>query len=75
LHAFLGKAHLESGEIEEAARVLGDAAGLAARTRSVRLVRELRAARTRMHPWHGTQAVSALDDQLRAYGLAPATIE
>ncbi len=70
---FLGKAHLQSGEIEEAARVVGDAAELAAKTRSVRLVTELRATRTRMHPWQGTQAVSALDDQLRAYGLAPAT--
>lgn len=70
---FLGKAHLESGEIVEAARVIGDAAALAARTRSVRLVTELRATRTRMHPWQGTPAVSALDDQLRAYGLAPAT--
>ncbi len=71
---FLGKAHLQSGEIEEAARVVGDAAELAARTRSVRLVTELRATRTRMQPWQGTPAVSTLDDQLRAYGLAPATI-
>lgn len=71
---FLGKAHLQSGEIEEAARVVGDAAELAAKTRSVRLVTELRATRTRMRPWQDTQAVSALDDQLRAYGLAPATI-
>ncbi|MGH3695517.1 MAG: helix-turn-helix transcriptional regulator [Pseudonocardiaceae bacterium] len=70
---FLGKAHLQSGEVEEAARVVGDAAGLAAKTRSVRLVTELRATRTRMQPWQGTQAVAVLDDQLKAYGLAPAT--
>ena len=27
-----------------------------------------------MQPWQGTPAVSALDDQLRAYGLAPKMI-
>ncbi|MGH3821601.1 MAG: hypothetical protein ACRDRA_01960 [Pseudonocardiaceae bacterium] len=71
---FLGNAHLQSGGIEEAARVVGDAAELAAKTRSVRLVTELRMTRERMQPWQGTQAVSVLDDQLTAYGLAPATI-
>ncbi|MGH3973687.1 MAG: hypothetical protein ACRDS9_10230, partial [Pseudonocardiaceae bacterium] len=71
---FLGNARLQSGEIEEAARVVGDAAELAAKTRSPRLVTELRVTRTWMQPWQGSQAVSVLDDQLTAYGLAPATI-
>lgn len=66
----LGNAHLQSGEIVEAARLVGDAAGLAAQTRQVRLARELRTTRARMQPWQGSQAVAALDDQLAEYGLA-----
>jgi hypothetical protein len=65
----LSNAHLQSGEVDEAARVAGDAAGLAAQTRSARLVRELRTTRARMQPWQGTQAVSMLDEQLAACGL------
>ncbi|MGH3717399.1 MAG: helix-turn-helix domain-containing protein [Pseudonocardiaceae bacterium] len=65
----LGNAHLQSGEIDEAARVVGSAAGLAAQTRSARLVKELRTTRARMQPWQTTQAVTMLDDQLATYGL------
>lgn len=71
----LGNAHLQSGEIDEAARVVGDAAGLAAQTRSARLIKELRTTRARMAPWRGTQAVSVLDDQLAACGFASGTAE
>lgn len=70
---FLGNAHVQSGEIDEAARVVGEAAGLAVQTRSARLVKEVRATRARMQPWQGAQAVSALDDQLVACGLASGT--
>ncbi|MGH3944546.1 MAG: hypothetical protein ACRDSI_05815 [Pseudonocardiaceae bacterium] len=70
----LGNAHLQSGEIDEAARVVGDAAGLAAQTQSARLVKELHATRARMQPWQGTQAVSVLDDRLAACGLMSATV-
>ncbi|MGH3796368.1 MAG: helix-turn-helix domain-containing protein [Pseudonocardiaceae bacterium] len=70
---FLGNAHLQSGEIDEAARVVSDAAGLAAQTRSARLVKELRTTRAHMQPWQGTQAVKTLDDQLAAYGLVTST--
>lgn len=69
----LGNAHLQSGEIDEAARVVGDAVGLAAQTRSARLVKELRATRARMQPWQHTRAVSVLDDQLVACGLTSGT--
>jgi DNA-binding XRE family transcriptional regulator len=65
----LGNAHLQSGEIEEAARVVGDAAGFAGQTRSARLVKELRTTRARMQPWQDTHAVKELDDRLAAYGL------
>lgn len=66
----LGKAYLESGEIEEAARVVGGAVGPLAQIRSDRLVRELRTTRARMQPWRDTPAVQALDDQLAAHDLA-----
>lgn len=66
---FLGKARLQSGEVDEAARVIGTAASLAAQTRSTRLVNELRTTRARMQPWQDAQAVKALDDQLATYGL------
>lgn len=66
---FLGKALLQTKEINEAARVVGDAAGLTAQTRAPRLVRELRTTRTRMEPWANTDAVRALDEQLTDYGL------
>ncbi|MGH3857416.1 MAG: hypothetical protein ACRDR6_28815, partial [Pseudonocardiaceae bacterium] len=65
----LGQAHLQSGEIDEAARVVGTAAGLASQTSQTRLVKELRTTRAHMQPWQSTQAVKTLDDQLAAYGL------
>jgi hypothetical protein len=64
---------LQSGEIDEATRVVGDAAGFAAQTRSPWWVKELRATRARMRPWQGTQAVWVLDDRLAACGLVPGT--
>ncbi|MGH3915828.1 MAG: helix-turn-helix domain-containing protein [Pseudonocardiaceae bacterium] len=67
---FLGKAYLQSGEVEEAARVLGTAATPVAQIRSERLVKELRTTRARMQPWQSTQAVKALDERLAACGLA-----
>ena len=65
----LGNAHLQSGEIDEAAQVIGSAASLAARTRSARLVKELRTTRARMQPWQDTQAVRELDEQLAEIGF------
>lgn len=66
----LGTAHLQSGEIEEAARVIGDGALLATQIRSARLAREVRTARAQMQPWQGTKAVRALDERLAGMGLA-----
>jgi len=65
----LGNAHLQAGEIDEAAWVIGNAAGLAAQNRQARLVKELRTARTRMQPWQGTQAIRALDERLARCGM------
>jgi len=53
----LGAAYLQSGEVEEAARVIGDGALLATQNRSIRLTKEAQAARARMQPWQDTQAI------------------
>jgi tetratricopeptide (TPR) repeat protein len=60
----LGTAHLLSGEVEEAARVIGDGAAMTTQNRSVRLTREVRTARGRMEPWRDMQAVRELDERL-----------
>ncbi|HWR49141.1 MAG TPA: hypothetical protein VN327_16255, partial [Pseudonocardiaceae bacterium] len=67
---YLGAAHLQSGEVGEAARVIGDGALLATQARSARLTSEVKATRARMQPWQGTQAVQALDEQLAAMGFS-----
>ncbi len=64
----LGTAQLLSGELEEAARVIGDGALLAAQNRSARLTREVRGARDRMGPWRDTQAVRELNERLMGNG-------
>jgi len=65
----LGTARLLSGEVEEAARLVGEGALLATRNRSARLTGEVKAARRRMQPWHYTPAVKELDEKLRGIGL------
>ncbi|MGH3770258.1 MAG: helix-turn-helix domain-containing protein [Pseudonocardiaceae bacterium] len=65
----LGTAHLQSGEVEEAARVIGDGALLVTQAPSARRTKEIRTARAQMQPWQDTQAVQALDDQLAAMGF------
>jgi transcriptional regulator with XRE-family HTH domain len=65
----LGTARLLSGEIEEAARVIGEGAILAVKHRSARLTSEVRAARGRMGPWSDTAAVKELDERLRGLGM------
>jgi transcriptional regulator with XRE-family HTH domain len=65
----LATARLQSGEIEEAARVLGDGALLVTRNRSVRLTKQVQAARAQMKPWEDTSAVKALDERLVEVGF------
>ena len=64
----LANAYIQSREIEGATRVLGDAADLAGRNRSPRLVKLLLRSRDRLKPWKQTVAVQALDERLSAYG-------
>jgi tetratricopeptide (TPR) repeat protein len=66
----LGRAHAQSGEIDEAARLLGNAADMAAHHSSVRLSKTIQQGRAELQPWNGTTAVRELDDRLTAYGLA-----
>lgn len=65
----LGIARIQSNEIDEAARLLGDAAEIAAHNSSARLVGLLKQARARMQPSKHTAAVRALDERLMTYGL------
>jgi DNA-binding XRE family transcriptional regulator/tetratricopeptide (TPR) repeat protein len=65
----LGTARLLSGEIEEAARVIGEGAMLAARIRSARLTNEVGAARGRLEPWKDTRVVRELDERVASCGL------
>lgn len=66
----LATARAQSGEIDEAARVIGDAAVLATRNRSARLTKEVQATRSRLQPWQHTPAVTTLDEQLAGMGFS-----
>jgi hypothetical protein len=63
----VGNALVLSSEIDEAARVLGEAASHP--SLSPRLAKELHAARALMQPWSTTHAVKTLDAQLEACGF------
>jgi tetratricopeptide (TPR) repeat protein len=65
-----GSAYLASGEIDHAARLVGQAARLAAHNGSARLIQEFRATYGHLRPWANSRAVRDLDDELVAYGLA-----
>jgi transcriptional regulator with XRE-family HTH domain len=65
----LGTGRLLSGEVEEAARVIGEGALLATKHRSALLTREVRAARERLQPWHTIPAVKELNGGLRGMGF------
>jgi len=67
--ARLGQARLAAGDVDEAATVIGEAAGLAERHRSGRLTTALLSTRARMAPWQSTPRVTALDEQLSGYGF------
>jgi hypothetical protein len=60
---------MQCNEIDEAARLLGDAGDIAARNSSARLIERLEQARAGLRPWQYTAAVRTLDDRLAAYGL------
>ncbi len=65
----LTEAYVQCKEIDEAARLLGDAADIAAHNSSARLIERLEQAHSSMQPWQHTAAVRTLDERLVAYGL------
>lgn len=66
----LGEAYAQSEEIDEAARLLGDAGEIAAHNSSARLVGRLKQGRAELQPWEHTAAVRTLDDRWASYGVA-----
>lgn len=65
----LGRAYVQSNDIDEAARLFGDAGEIAAQNSSVRLIEVLKKGRADLRPWQHTPAVRALDDRLTSHGL------
>lgn len=72
-HAFsriyLADARAASGEVDEAAQVLGDSAELAARNRSPRLVARIRRSRNMLAPGRDSAALKTLDERLTVHGF------
>jgi hypothetical protein len=65
----LVEAYVQCNEIDEAARLLGDAGEIAAGDGSLRLIGRLEQARAAMQPWQHTAAIGTLDERLVTYGL------
>lgn len=65
-----GMAYAQSGEVGEAARLLGDAGEVAVRNNWARLIEQLRQGRADLRPWANTAAVRTLDDRLASCGVA-----
>jgi len=63
----LGMAYAQRKEIDEAARLLGEAGDIAARNSSARLAERLTQGRAMLQPWNHTTAVRQLDDRLASY--------
>lgn len=66
----LGEAYVQCKEIDEAARLLGDAGDIAARNSSARLMGRVTQVRAELQPWKHTTAVRQLDDRLASYRTA-----
>jgi tetratricopeptide (TPR) repeat protein len=65
----LSEAYVQCAEIDEGARLLGDAGEIAAGHSSVRLIGRLEQARAGMRPWEHTAAVREVDERLVSLGL------
>jgi transcriptional regulator with XRE-family HTH domain len=68
--SYLSTAYAAADQIEDAADCLGDAALLATRNHSARLVKQVRSTRAGLAPWADSRAVRRLDERLQAYGLS-----
>lgn len=65
----LGMTYVQCNDIDEAARLIGDAGEIAARTSSARLLERLKQGRAELQPWKRTPAVRNLDDRLKSYAV------
>lgn len=65
----LVRAYTQSHEIDEAARLLGDAGEIAARNSSARLLKAVQQSRAELAPWQNSSAVRELDDRLTTCGV------
>ena len=65
----LGEAYVLCTEIDEAARLLGDAGEIAAGNSSARLIGRLEQVRAGMEQWKDTRAVRELDERVGGWGL------
>jgi hypothetical protein len=66
----LATAHVREGNVDEACRVGADALALAERQQVAPNLQDVRRLRLDLEPWHDTQAVRELDQQLAAVGGA-----
>ncbi|MDQ3760452.1 MAG: hypothetical protein M3460_01725 [Actinomycetota bacterium] len=66
----LGEAYARCKEIDEAARLFGDAGELVALNSSARLIERLKQGRAELQPWNDTTAIRQLDERLASYGMA-----
>jgi hypothetical protein len=66
----LAHPHIESREIDEAAQVIGEAAGLAAACRSDRLSGIITGARAELTPWADALCIRDLDNLMDDYGFS-----
>ncbi|MBV9011810.1 MAG: hypothetical protein JO272_07120 [Pseudonocardiales bacterium] len=67
--ANFAEAYVQCDEIDEAARLLGDAGDIAVGNSSARLIERLVQVRAGLQPWHQTAAVRTLDERLASHGL------
>ncbi|MGH3916498.1 MAG: hypothetical protein ACRDTC_24270 [Pseudonocardiaceae bacterium] len=65
----LSMAYGQCEEIDEAARLLGDAGEIAAGNSSARLTEQLQQGRAQLQPWQDTTAVRTLDERLASCGV------
>jgi hypothetical protein len=64
----LATAHVHEGNIDEACRIGADALALADRQQVTTNLQDVRRLRLDLEPWHDTQAVRELDEQLAVVG-------
>ncbi len=69
----LGTAHLQVGDVEHAATLIGDAIELSARNRSARLMEEVKDTLHGMDKWNDVQAVRALKERYHSLATGSRT--